>query len=86
MRSLCCLCVSMSTCTLTHFCLCIRCRGKMFTEPLPRNARIFWVHYPGFKHYVTLYSEVVARGDFYVVRIVSNTQYLMKNSIRVFLP
>jgi hypothetical protein len=43
------LCVFMSVCTpLTNFCLCIRCRGKMVTEQLPSNGRLFWVHYSGF--------------------------------------
>jgi hypothetical protein len=27
----------------------IRCRGNLFTEPLPSNKRLFWLHYSGFR-------------------------------------
>jgi hypothetical protein len=31
------------------FCyVCIYCHGTVFTVPLPRNAHLFWLHYPGF--------------------------------------
>jgi hypothetical protein len=30
-------------------CLRIRCRGNVFTESLPSNERIFWLHYSGFR-------------------------------------
>jgi hypothetical protein len=34
---------------LLDCCLCIRCRGNMFTESLPSNERLFWLHYCGFR-------------------------------------
>jgi hypothetical protein len=27
----------------------IRCRGNVFTESLPSNERLFWLHYSGFR-------------------------------------
>jgi hypothetical protein len=30
-------------------CLLIRCSGSVFTETLPRNRCLFWLHYPGFQ-------------------------------------
>jgi hypothetical protein len=34
---------------LTTFCMCIRCRGNVFTEPLPSKSRLIWFHYFSFQ-------------------------------------
>jgi hypothetical protein len=31
----------------SYCCVCIPCRGNVFTKPLPCNGRIFWLHYSG---------------------------------------
>jgi hypothetical protein len=37
------------------FCVRIRCRGNVFTEPLPSNDNLFWLHYSGFQASVWIY-------------------------------
>jgi hypothetical protein len=32
-----------------YYCFRILCRGNVFTEPLPSNERLFWLHYSGLK-------------------------------------
>jgi hypothetical protein len=32
-----------------YCCVCVRCRGRMFAEPLPSNGRLFWLRYSGFQ-------------------------------------
>jgi hypothetical protein len=34
---------------LLYCCVCIRCRGIMFIEPLRSNYRLFWLHYSGYQ-------------------------------------
>jgi hypothetical protein len=41
-----------------YFCSHIRCRGNLFTEPLPSNERLLWLHYSGLKSSCyNVYSE-----------------------------
>jgi hypothetical protein len=46
-------------------CLHIRCRGNLFTEPLPNNAYLLWLHYfvlhasSQYKNYCLLRSETL---------------------------
>jgi hypothetical protein len=46
MRLPCCLCPPQKE---TFFFVCIRCCENMFTETLPRNSPVFWVHYCSFQ-------------------------------------
>jgi hypothetical protein len=34
---------------VTWFCLRIRCRGNIFTDSLPSNEPLLWLHYSGFR-------------------------------------
>jgi hypothetical protein len=34
---------------LFYCCVCIRCRGNVFIEPLPSNGRLLWLHNSGFQ-------------------------------------
>jgi hypothetical protein len=46
---------------------CIRCRGNVFTEPLPINGRLFWLHYSSF-HAIKgghTESKVISQASFY---------------------
>jgi hypothetical protein len=56
--------------SLSHlnYCLLIHYREKVFTETLPSNERLFWLHYSGFGSHVTilLHYELVPRGSGYV--------------------
>jgi hypothetical protein len=64
--------------TLTPFFVCIRCLGNVFTEPLLSNGGSSGSSIPGFRRHVTLHLEFVGRGVFHAVRVVSNSQYVMK--------
>jgi hypothetical protein len=41
-----------------YYFLRIRCRGKVFIEPLPSKGRLLWLHYSGCRCHVT-----ILRGD-----------------------
>jgi hypothetical protein len=41
------------------------CRGNVFTDPLPRNTRLFWLHYSGYQescHIVQSLKAIVRSG------------------------
>jgi hypothetical protein len=40
------------------YCLRIRCRSNVFTEPLHSNKRLLWLHYPAFRRHVTMILDL----------------------------
>jgi hypothetical protein len=40
--------------------MCIRYRRNMFSESLPNNYRLLWLHCPGFRHWRGAHSKVIS--------------------------
>jgi hypothetical protein len=56
----------------------IRCRGNVFTKPLPSNSRIIRLHCSGFHASCHIAFRSYWTLCFYAVRVVLNIQYVVK--------